>query len=370
MTRFKVFTLPYALTDIYSPELVILAYGLKELGHEVVGNVPFWELESGEHLVKASEGDYDVALVDWRFAYHCRPWVWDGRFKDRQVILFDRSAGIPLRHEWLRDGWLDRVSAILRSDAIGHEPTFPKVYPWQIGLIPEVMRALDASRGKAMKHVLWQSFRVNHNARGIIGASIERELEQRGNTAFLDRDLAIDEEGGNPMLMAATGGRFNRSYFEKLNGVAFTAAYGGYIEDCPFAYQKFHGPMLSSSPYRLWDRVKKASYRKVLGSRRTIDSKRKFIVQWDSFRLWEAMYSDTVPLLLDFDYWRLELPVLPKPMVHYLPIRSFDGASVVDMLLSVTEEERKKIAANGREWVKANYGPVSQAHRLLEIMNY
>lgn len=368
MKRFKVFTLPYALTDVYSPELVVLSYGLKELGYEVIGNVPFWELGTGGFLVEASEEDYDVALVDWRFAYHCRSWVWDNRFKDRKVILFDRSAGMPLRHEWLRDGWIDRVSAILRSDAIGHEPSFSKVHPWQIGLIPEVMKALDDSRGQAMKYALWQSFRVNHNARGMISASIENELDKRGKTTFLDRELAIDEAGGDPLLMVATGGRFNRSYFKKLNGVAFTSAYGGYVENCPFAYQKFDGPTLSSSPYRFWDRVKKASHKRVLGSKQTIDSRGKFIVQWDSFRLWEAMYSDTVPLLLDFDYWRLELPVLPEPMVHYLPIRSFDGASVVDMLFSVTEEKREKIASNGRDWVKVHYGPVPQAHRLLEII--
>ena len=92
-------------------------------------------------------------------------------------------------------------------------------------------------------------------------------------------------------------------------------------------------------------------------------NRHRCIVQWDSFRLWESLYSDTVPILFDFDYWGFQLPVKPVEGVHYLGIKSFDCSGLVDVISKLDDAGRERIAQAGREFVLTNYGPRALAQR-------
>lgn len=369
--KVKIFTLPYALSDTYSPELTIMAYGLRKLGHEVIGNVNFWKLQNGNWLVPQINSDeFDVALVDWRFAYHCRPWVWNSRFRDVPTILFDRSAGVPLAHSWLRDGWLDRVSLILRSDSISLEPRFKNVRPWPIGIIPEVMSSIEQTFARANQSEarIWQSFRVDHSIRSDYSSELRGAINQ--SQVEIDQEVVVDASR-NPMqemLHLATSGRFNSAYHEKLNTSPYTLSIGGYWEFKPFSYQRIQGPYQSNSVYSLPVRAWKKWHRLIdgLGNKKTNDH--RFIVQWDSFRLWEALYSNTVPIMLDFDYWGLELPILPRENKHYLGIKSFDAEELIERIQAIAPIERRSMAQAGRDFVNQYYSPVAQAERALSYL--
>jgi hypothetical protein len=369
--RIKIFTLPYALTDIYSPELVSIAYGMIQLGHEVFGNVNFWKKSDGQWLVNESDSNaYDLGLFDWRFAYHCRTWIWDSRFTSVPSVIVDRSAGMALQHRWLRDGWLDRATLILRSDAIAHEPQFANVRPWAIGIIPEVMNSIDQTRkgltGK--EDVIWQSFRVNHSVRRDLIQHLE--LVTSGSDFSLVRDIVVDKDqtAYEKALNEVTGGRFNVAFHEKLNAAPFTLAVGGYWEMLPFGYYKAEGPFKSKSPYGLGLRVKKKIRRYFVNVEVHPTNRHRCIVQWDSFRLWESLYADTVPILFDFDYWGFQLPVKPVEGVHYIGIKSFDCSGLVDVISRLDDAGRERIAQAGREFVLTNYGPRAVAQRVLDYV--
>ena len=92
------------------------------------------------------------------------------------------------------------------------------------------------------------------------------------------------------------------------------------------------------------------------------------IFRWDSYRFWEAALFGCAPFQLHFEKYGMELPVMPIPWVHYIPI---DLASVSLLPEKIAEMLRNdplalhKIGKNARTWVLENYSPLAVATHLL-----
>ena len=91
------------------------------------------------------------------------------------------------------------------------------------------------------------------------------------------------------------------------------------------------------------------------------------VLRWDSWRFWEALAAGCVAVHLDFEKYGFDLPVMPEPWVHYVPL---DLANLERAAADLWERrgEWPTIAAQGRAWAVEHYAPAPTADRVLATM--
>lgn len=141
-------------------------------------------------------------------------------------------------------------------------------------------------------------------------------------------------------------------YAEHLSKAAFVLAYGGTFFADFVKFSAFEGKLP----------------REFLFDRFATDVA---IFRWDSWRFWEAMVFGCIPLQLDFEKYGMDLPVLPKPWVHYIPI----DLSTVSFLPQQIHERFKKdpegllqIGRNARQFAIEHYSPRAAATRAFNAL--
>ena len=92
------------------------------------------------------------------------------------------------------------------------------------------------------------------------------------------------------------------------------------------------------------------------------------ILRWDSWRFWEAMVSGCVAIHLNFEKYGFNLPILPKPWVHYVPIDLDDIEGSVEEFMD-RQSEWPTISETGRAWAIEHYAPKSVALRVLNALS-
>ena len=80
--------------------------------------------------------------------------------------------------------------------------------------------------------------------------------------------------------------------------------------------------------------------------------KRKFIYQWESFKLAEIFLSGCTVIMPDLNTYHNMLSVPPKPFVHYIPYL-FDE----DVFEKIKHINLSRIGQNGRDWALKHYSP-------------
>lgn len=88
------------------------------------------------------------------------------------------------------------------------------------------------------------------------------------------------------------------------------------------------------------------------------------IIRWDSWRWWESLAAGCLTLQLDLEKYGFELPVMPKPWVHYVPFDFGDLKGTVDQL-AMRRGEWAEIAEAGRRWALEHYAPGPVARRFI-----
>jgi hypothetical protein len=368
----KFFLNPFYLTDNFSPEAVQLAYGFEKLGHTVIGNINYWPIENRFLIVENNQDNYDLAIMDHRFVYHTKPWVIrhhvdSSKLHSTPKVLLERQCGQELNPQWNRDGWLDFFDVICATDRTLLHPRHSKIVPWQIGIIPEARTFLQNNEMESNDAILY-NFRVSHDVRGIaVKTLITSAFEGRTRRLVQHFDTDSNSQKSGIDLNRLTGGRFNEAYFRRVNSYSLFLTVGGYLQVKPFGYesQDAEGKVNVTFRTRLQRKMNR-HFRAVFNLYGSRDC--QFVLQWDSFRWWEGLCSSSVPVMLDFRYWGLELPVLPVEGEHYIGIKSLNDPSLLERISSMSEAELKAIGLAGRRWFEDHYSPESQAMRLLGIV--
>lgn len=371
--RIKFFLNPFYLTDNYCPEAVQLAYGFKTLGYEVTGNIDYWQVDDGYLIPEDLDNEaYDLAIMDHRFVHHTKPWVIKhhvdaGRLGSVPKVLLERQCGQERSPQWNRDGWLAFFDLICVTDRTSWHPKHPRIISWPIGIIPEAVKEIEGHRTEKNDAVL-HNFRVTHDARGQVLEALKAHKRLLRNRRLI-QSIDLNEGGGgaNGKLNEATGGRYNPNYFKAINEFSAFLTCGGYLQTKPFCYERYDAAGKTHLPLdvrvkRKWN-WNRSQFFGLSGSNKT-----NVILQWDSFRWWEALCADCAPVMLDFDHWGLDLPVIPIEGEHYIGIKDLDDASWIERLGSMTLDELKKIGLAGRHWFHRHYSPSAQALRLLEAI--
>ena len=355
---------PYG-NDHYFHEMIALAEGFEQLGYKIIGNCNYWFVPSqNKFLIQEDlEADFDLAIYDYRYAQSFAHLLFRKGFPN-----FDRSKKHILidRNDWHSPFWLQDkryldVFDVIAAGNLYENFSYPeKIKPWAIGLTNRIIHAIDTfyNEDKIRKMIIGYNFRVEHNMRGFLLKKIlNQELKYKLCTCFT-KETEKSTFGDDSLFYQKTTKRHSLSYYNQLTESMCFLTFGGYYEMKPCYYE----------PYTFFQKFKRKpfywSYKS--NKKRGKDfSNQVFIFQHDSFRFWEVLYSGSVAINIDLDYWKFKLPIKPETKKQYLGISSICGVGFDKMMNELSEMELKNIGKEGRHWVHTHYSPEAQARRVL-----
>lgn len=358
---FKFFFLPGAIPDSHVHLCIALAQGLRSLGHEVIANEVMWD---DDLFLSAHGRDWDCEVLDYRYAYHVPPWSFEFRHKNSTPkILIDQMPSMNLTSPWLFHNWINKVDLILTTHGVipSKKQFADKVFRWGLGLTNEVISLIDDTRGEAFSEEKkpWKSWRNEHSARRMVST----KLSDEGLTNCIHTKIVVDEKPTDVCIEGVS--RFNKRYFEFMNQQRFTLAFCGHLESRPVKLG-WRAPFNGNSAFRLVDRIEKKIFRKLRSGE--YDAKNYAILQWDSYRFWECLYSDTIPISFDFEYWGIDTEVRPQAFEHYIPFRN-SARAMFESIEQLSQEDLQRISRKGRAFFLDHHSPVAKAKRLLSCLN-
>lgn len=350
--------------DHYYHEIIALAEGLTELGHEISCNVNYWfQPEKNEFLLKenASE-EYDIAIYDSRYIRSFEHLLFRKGYpglKPKPIkVLVDRNDWIsPI---WHTNRHYDVFDLILGGHLLKGVSYPSNVRPWAIGLTNRIISAIDTSfdLSATTESVIGHNFRVSHNMREYVLKGIERYVKKYPLQPNFTEPGNFNNETDAHYWKTSTR-RHDPDYFKLLNSKLMFASFGGYYEYKPIAF----------TPYTLMDRIRRKpnfwKANRLLKQHKSI-APAVFVFQYDNFRFWEVLCSRACPVNLNFESWNFQMPVNPVDGQHYLGINRFEFGEFAKRIETIPLEEIRSIGLKGREWVKQNYSPRTQAGRFLE----
>lgn len=349
--------------DHYYHEVIGLAEGLIELGHEVSSNANYWfQPEQNAYLLKEnSSEDYDIAIYDFRYVRSFEHLLfrkgYPGLKPNKIKVLLDRN-------DWISPIWQNKhyqVFDLILAGNLLKSVSYPSnVKPWAIGLTSRIMRYIDKyfDGNERSESVIGHNFRVAHNMREYVLKGLENTLKKNPLQACFTEPGNFADPNDAHYWKSSTR-RHDPDYFKLLNSKLMFASFGGYYEYKPVAY----------TPYSLIDKIKRKPYHwysKLLLKQNKSIAPAVFVFQYDNFRFWEVLYSRSCPVNLNFESWNFQMPVNPVEGEHYLGISKFDFKEFSDRIEKMSLENIQSVGLKGREWVKKHYSPAAQATRLLD----
>lgn len=356
--QFKFFLLPSltAYEAKYQFASIILAEGFQQLGISFCGNIDYWyEKAANSYLFNTSEDDAEVHVYDWFYIYYT-PNSLAYIDKSKINILLDMSDGY-LTHALSPAA--DHFDIILRAHYTKNLPYGKHVYSWPFALSNRIIDAVNATRDQEMQHRALRSYRVNLDLRKLTNTYFTPLLEAKiPIEQFESQDPALEVMQDPYSYWWQTGRRHDEKYFVELNSSMFSLAFGGVFVPRPY-------PSNGATNFR--HLVNRAILKAVPGLRGR--GYLQFLVQYDSWRLWESFIANTCPLFLNFEQNGFQFPVNPIAGKHYIDVDLFNFKESVDRICALSDDEVKHIGQQGREWAFEHYSPKAMAQRLLNILD-
>lgn len=357
-------------------DIIAVAEGLRALGIAYYANCDYWlrSTTPGDYLFRkdpnVTHRDCDVVVV----TYTWPRWVRMGDFAARErplpeglfapgrtwaTVFMDNNDGY---HTIAWEPEYRQFDAILRTKFNNRAFHPGNVRPWAYGLTERVIQATEGGlpfneRTRALLVNFGASHPFAYGARDLARQRFEPKIE-----AVLPLDRTTDDLSAQPLdpyealMWRQTGGRFSRSYYERLKHTQAVSCFCGHI--IPPAPQRPEGYLVGGNRARL----RRLAY-EALG---TLDPRAPRAVGADSFRVWEALAAGCATINLDLAHYGVEMPVMPVNGTDYLGVDLDRVSPFVDRLI---EEPGllEKVAAQGRAWAQTHYSPAAVARRFLAM---
>ncbi len=356
----------------YQDDVVVLAEGLRELGVEVFGNCRYWRRapDREEWLIEPDRrigpDDCDIVAVsygwsrwiDREFRAHESP-LPDGLFKSGRRY---RTVYLDLEDGYATCSWRPeyrQFDVVLRAK-YNRRCFHPANHrPWALALNRRVLQATATTPPWAGRRPeLLVNFNASHPYIHSARALMEEKFTPAAARHFTinrDRDN-LREPPAEPyerLMWAQTQQRHCRAYYDRLCSAQAVAAFcGELIPAAPFQPDYLVGgrrARLRRWWYEVADRF---------------DPRPRRLIQWDSWRFWEALAAGCLVFNFDLPHYGVVLPVMPADFVHYVAVRP-DNAVAVLARLAAEPGRAEQIAAQGRAWALAHYAPRPLARRFL-----
>jgi hypothetical protein len=355
-------------------DLVCLAEGLRALGIEYYSSANYWLRSPGEpedwlfrQTPKVDPRDCDAVVFPRKwFEYATAPWLAsppEELFKSKRppaLVYLDLNNGYrtPAFEEPFR-----RFDFILRGKMnrrCAHPSNF---HPWQLGLMDRVLRMTEdaLSFAERRRAILW-NFGASHPfPHGSRDAARKRFLPLVRD--FLPPDETLDDLSQEPadpydrLMWRQTIRRHSRAYYERLKGTVACAAFCGDL-----------APALPFDPNALLVGGRRARWKRFAWDAvSTLSGQPPRIIQWDSWRFWEALAAGCVPIHVDLELYGVALPVMPENWRHYIGMDLRRPRETADRLRD-EPELLERVSREGRDWALTHYSPRAVAKRFLRIV--
>jgi hypothetical protein len=333
---------------------ISIAEGLKQLGLPFSANVDYWyDNEEKAYLFRKSDVDGDVHVYD------------NSYFDEEPGVNIDKTkVNVLIDHEdklytaSLAAKFKD-FDIILRTHYTTHIPYDSRVKPWAFGLSNRIISSVDNSLQQQVKEQIMISYRVHHDVRALVNNELLPLLTSKYPAVkFESKPIDPQQPVNDHSYWLQTGKRHDEAFYVELNQSLLGFAFGGSFQIAPYPsdnkakmLQYLHRGMLKLSP--------------------ALRSKGKFqyLIQYDSWRLWETFISNACPVYLKLEDWGFVLPEMPVANKHYIALEGLDFEKTANTILSMKKEQIEAISLAGRKWAIEYYGPVAAAQRFLSLLS-
>ncbi len=337
----------------YQHLTVCIAEGLRTLGYGTYGNRDYWPMKDGfliRHNPQVAPSDCAAVVVSDPYveAGGALPEAIAAKKRSFRTVFLDAQDGSRL---FSYDHAYRAFDAILRTHYVDDASNGANFIPWAFGISERMLASVMPLEASERERAILMNFRHQsrpHSVRLFVAKRIEPRIRR-----VLPIDASIDAstdglDDSHFAFWQNTGRRHNPFYYARLGRSLACAAFGGYFVS-PF-------PGATASP--LARTLKRAIGRAGIATRR--------IVQWDSWRFWEALASGTAALQSDLAHYRCSLPEMPVPGRHYVGMDLSRPNAALELLAD--PKRMAEIGAGGRAWALEHYAPEPTARRFLRTI--
>jgi hypothetical protein len=364
--RFKFYIVPEGESPCYQNDSVSLAEGLSSLGFEIYGNGKYWyNTTTEEYLIKEEYEGYkaDIHVYNSYYFEKIDPNLTSVNAKNFNVLL-DFSDGFRTMAAGAESF---KFKLVLKAHYNKCIKWNENVIPWAFGIENRIVEENYKCESQVIQNKIFQNFRVFYNARHLARRGMDPILSQRFSIfnhvtdSFKDSSSKLLHEKSTKSYWWQTYYRHDPEYFQILNSSLLTYCFGGPIIPIWKAEQLY---------YLFGNKFLKISRQIPLIGEKIGVRKAKYYInyQFDSWRFWESMSSNSCPVHMNFEDWGFQLPVNPIEGVHYIGVDGLKFNECAEKILNMDDSEIKKIAQNGKEWSIKHYGALAVANRFLSLI--
>lgn len=337
--------------EVYEHAAICIAEGLKNLNFTFYANTFQWyDNEAGDYLFKPFPDDFNPDVCIYSTSYFVNG---IGTIKEvdnkKYNILLDLDDGYPTISN---NAEFEKFNLVLRTHYSLDYKYNKNVQPWAFGLSNRIINEIDKTLNEQVNNDVYVNYRVGFNIRSMSINEMLPVLAQKYkiNHSVTDHiDIKTIANLSTNDYWNQTGRRHNAGYYKQLNESLLTLTFCG-------AFEQKKPTLL----YRIKETIEK----------RTIRLSKNFTVaNFDSWRFWESLYSETCPVHLDFTFWNLRFPVQPAAGKHFVGVRNMNFKETAECIKSMSVDEIKQIAQEGRKFASENYTPLPTAKRLINMIN-
>jgi hypothetical protein len=355
----------------YQHAVIVLAEGLKKLGIECYANINYWKLSADRedyllhHDPDVTPDDCDMVVLEHTYFLCAEQSFPDKLFHSTRsycTVYLDLSDEDPRKDIFHPD--FRQFDYIFKAHYRQNAWYPANVHPYAFGLSNRILAAIDTPCDfHSRKQCLLVNFRDTKHAHTL------RKFIRRQYLPKIQSVLPINDSVDTPvdplskqfdstrysmdatdiMHYAQSSSRHFPTYYKRLKETAATACFGGF----------FTTPFPRNQAVPLSKNLRRVITKLNLRSNR--------ILQWDSWRLWEAMTAGSVAFHVDFDKYGFHLPVMPENWKHYVGIDLDNMQASVDRIAQ-EPEILAKISEAGRQWAIEYYNPTAIASRFLKTI--
>jgi hypothetical protein len=361
-------------------DIIILAEGLRDLGIPYFSSDNYWLQSPGgtDYLFRSTPDvrpdDCDVVVLpytwfNWVLLGEPRPIrreIPQGLFKKGrryQTVYMDTNDGLRTV-SW--EPAFRQFDSIFRSKFNRRMWNPGNLRPWVMGLSSRMLKMTAGGPPFAERR---RSILVNFGASHSFPHGARIRSHDKFDPAIkglLELDATRDDLSVAPtdpfdrLMWEQTNHRHCRSYYERLKASQAVSCFCG--ELIP--------PMPWRDPAELLVGGNRAKLRRrFFETIAVLDPRPERIVQWDSWRFWEALASGCAGFHLDLERYGALLPVMPANGIHYWGV-DLDRPEVLVERIAADPNSLERVASAGREWAIANYSPRAMASRWLAELGH
>lgn len=343
--------------SLFQSEIISLAEGLKDLEISYQSTDNYWiDPFTTEYLFKKTnkvhQGNINIYSSCFFRAY---PKEKHKLRKEAYNVLINREDGLISEYADKEIRNLDLILRTHYNSRIPYERYHKNIKPWAFGYTKIQEHLIKLTKSETLENKILINYRIGHPVRELFLDKISTaQIKSVTNGAELIEDPTKDEFN---YIYRNSGKRLNHNFYKQINAHIITACFGGFTYFRPFYINQLLKGYKGQNKWLL--------------KHLNVEWLRKLIIvdQFDSWRFWEVLLSNSVPLTMDFKEFDMVLPVMPQNNIHYIGLKSFTNTELQSQLNLENNPKLRTISKNGYIWVKENYSPKATAKRFLNYIN-